>query len=97
MTGTYNISTRFEDAPLLKDAERARVDNLLQQVRQWNRSKQIKEYVEPARTFVRNRDVEITEGSEVETWLAWANAQAERFDPLCQSPYSVLDEPETVE
>ncbi len=31
-------------------------------------------------------------GSELAKWIEWAHQQADRLDPLCPSPPSILDE-----
>ena len=37
------------------------------------------------------------EGEELSGWLAWATAQADRMDPFCVGPRSVLDEAAPIE
>lgn len=88
------IIQKRQEVKRLKDKERARVEHLELEVKNWNRSRRIREYVDVVREFLINRDGEIQPGSDGETWLGWATAQADRYDPLCHSPHSILDEPD---
>ena len=51
------------------------------------------------RSFIRavkenslKKDGIIEQGKDLDDWLEWATDQADRLDPLVESPYSILDE-----
>ncbi len=75
----------------LQQIERTRLENLEKHAELWKRSQVIRAYVAVVQeradkeTFAYG-DLPVTE------WIDWALQQAERLDPLCVSPYSVLDE-----
>ncbi len=54
----------------------------------WNKSQQIRAYIGE----VRKVHKKIDPNSEIGKWLEWANKQADRMDPLAESPPSILDE-----
>lgn len=50
-------------------------------------------YVEAVRQWgAEKHGGEIKAGSELERWIIWALQQADRIDPLVDSPPSILDE-----
>lgn len=65
------------------EAEREAVTQLEEDARDWRRAEEI-------RAFVAARGAPDADGS----WAAWALAQADRIDPLRESPPSILDTPE---
>jgi hypothetical protein len=71
------------------EAEREAVDTLLSEAKDWKRAQSIRAYIlavdatPPLRGKRRQRAA----------WVGWAHAQADRLDPLCESPPSVLDTP----
>ena len=82
---------RNEELRRLHQMERARLENLEKHAELWKRSQAIRAYVGAVleradkETFAYG-DLPVTE------WIDWALQQADRLDPLCASPYSVLDE-----
>ncbi len=88
---------RAEQARLLAEkrkefkAEKARVDQLVTQAEDWNKSKLIRELVEAVRQ-AHSATGPIAPDSDIAQWIEWASRQAERFDPLRPSPPSILDE-----
>lgn len=74
-------------------AEQSKVDELLELVRNWKASQEIRGFVELIRTTNREDGNEIPPESELGKWIVWALAQADRFDPVKESPPSILDEP----
>lgn len=74
-------------------AEQARVNVLLQQAENWRKSQVLRNYIETARLQHLSEHGRIEEGSDFARWLGWAVQQADRLDPLVDSPPSILDEP----
>lgn len=87
------LKRRREELKARQQAEQARVDQLLAEIECWRRSRQIRAYVRHVESTVRRRCGVIDDGSELDLWLRWASTQADRFDPLVDSPPSILDEP----
>jgi hypothetical protein len=72
-------------------AEKSKVRALGQAAARWSRAEQIRSFISAA------RDVAIQNGQPVETgprfgdWIFWAERQADRMDPLKESPPSIID------
>ena len=74
--------------------EHGRVATLLREAEDWQKSQKIRQYVDAVRKTVLQKHDVIQEGSDIASWLAWASAQADRIDPLIQTPPSILDREE---
>ncbi len=57
----------------------------------WKRANTLREFLVIYRNQLTNELQPIEAGSELEKWLDWAEQQADRVDPLVQSPPSILD------
>lgn len=75
----------------LYKAEKARFDELLTQSKNWRKSKLVRELIEAVRGS-HSAAGPIEPGSKIAEWIEWATKQANRLDPLCESPPSILDE-----
>lgn len=75
-------------------AEQARVDRLLAEAVNWQRSAVLRDYIGAVRHAAMARGECVDEQSELGKWLKWADEQAERLDPLRPSPPSILDDQE---
>lgn len=73
-------------------AEKARVETLLQRARDWRQSQDLRAFIENVKQRHLASQGEIESGSEMAQWLVWAQQQADRLDPFCESPPSILDE-----
>lgn len=73
-------------------AEQSRVDSLLQQARDWRQSAELRAFIETVRQRQVAAHGKIDDDSEIGQWLVWARQQADRLDPLSESPSSILDE-----
>ena len=60
----------------------------------WYESQRIRKYIEVVKQAAVSKYGVIASGSELDEWLIWAARQADRLDPLVESPPSILDEPE---
>ncbi|MEA2986960.1 MAG: hypothetical protein QOD94_3214 [Alphaproteobacteria bacterium] len=75
----------------LYKAEKAQLQTLLTQAENWRKSKLVRELIEAVRNS-HAASGPIEPGSKIAEWIQWATRQAERLDPLCVSPPSILDE-----
>jgi hypothetical protein len=86
------LRRRREELQKRQQAEQARVDQLLAEADGWRSSRVLRAYIRTVESTVRRRDGMIEDGSELDQWLTWARCQADRLDPLVESPPSILDE-----
>lgn len=75
----------------LRREEEERVQALEKEASAWNKSQQIRAYLKAVREVALQKNGEIEPGSELDKWLTWASQQADRLDPLVESPPSILD------
>lgn len=73
-------------------AEEERVAALMGEAEAWHKSQAIRTYIQAARENLIEVRGEVVPDSDADGWLRWANNQADRVDPLTDSPPSVLDE-----
>ncbi|QDU09614.1 hypothetical protein [Gimesia aquarii] len=71
--------------------EQERVNSLVQEARSWKTSREIRQYLDFIRGSNKSSSGAITLSPELEQWLSWAEDQADRLDPLKESPSSILD------
>ncbi|MDQ7788209.1 MAG: hypothetical protein RDU01_11460, partial [Thermodesulfovibrionales bacterium] len=62
--------------------EKERVSALLQDVKNWNKSKQIREYIDAVKEQASRDNGKVTPDSELGKWFTWAAQQADYLDPL---------------
>jgi hypothetical protein len=82
---------RQEKLRLIQEEER-RIEELHAQADSWYRSQRIRAYLGAVRDAAISRHGTIQEGSELDEWLKWGEQQADRLDPLHESPPSIVDE-----
>ena len=75
-----------------KRREEAKIKDLLDQVKNWRLSQEIRDFLKAFEKVAIDIHGNIADGSELSKWLEWAHQQADRFDPLAESPPSILDE-----
>lgn len=90
-------SRLLEELRALKEAETKRVNALFEDASGWQKSKIIRAFIEAKKEAYNQQHGAIESGCEFEKWLVWANNQADRVDPLKESPLSILDEKEPKE
>ena len=73
------------------DAERRRVSSLLRQAKNWRKSEILRGYIEANRQKHMAACGQAQPSGEFAEWLHWATGQADRLDPLTESPPSILD------
>jgi hypothetical protein len=76
----------------LIELEKVKLKELGEEVDAWHKSQRIRNYVAAARNSAIAQHGAINPSSEMDEWLIWAEKQADRLDPLVESPYSVLDD-----
>jgi len=74
--------------------ERKRVIDLMEEACSWQDSRILRDYIEAVRKDAWGQGKDVGSDSEIGKWLAWAEIQADRLDPLKESPSSILDEAE---
>jgi hypothetical protein len=78
-------------------AEQSRVRVLRNAAASWSRAEQIRSFLAAARDSALMAGQSIEPGSPFGDWLTWAERQADRLDPLSESPISILDRKDEVE
>ena len=74
--------------------EQKRVDELMGEAEAWQDCRRLRDYIEAVRMKALAQGKDVGADSETGKWLAWAEKQADRLDPLKESPSSILDEAE---
>ena len=72
--------------------ERTRVSNLITDAENHQKSMQILDFVAAVEKEHRNGNAVYVDADEYESWVKWARDQADRLDPLSDSPPSILDQ-----
>jgi hypothetical protein len=81
-----------EERDRLRREEEARLQNLIDNASNWQKCKQIREYIQAVKEDAIRKNGGIEPGSELDRWLTWASQQADCFDPLVESPLSTYKE-----
>jgi len=76
------IERRRTEKERVIQEEKERVFALLQDVKNWHTSKQIREYIEAVKEQAIRDNGTVTPDSELGKWLTWATQQADYLDPL---------------
>ena len=72
--------------------ERTFVSSLITDAENFQKSMQIRDFVNAVEKEQRNGRAVYVNVDEYETWVKWARDQADRLDPLSDSPPSILDQ-----
>jgi hypothetical protein len=72
--------------------ERARVSKLVADAENFHKSKQVRDFIAAVENERLNGNSGYITDDDHETWVKWARDQADRLDPLTESPVSILDE-----
>ena len=75
-----------ENLQAKQEEEQRNVECLFQKATCWKQSQILREYIAAL------TDASHNPGEHNEGYLEWAMQQADRLDPFCESPYSILDE-----
>jgi hypothetical protein len=73
---------RREEEARRKREEEERVQSLINQAENWNKSRLIREYIEAVRDAAIRKNGMIEPNSGLFEWLSWARQQADKLDPL---------------
>lgn len=77
--------------------EKERVSGLFEDSDNWNKAFVLRKYITKVEKYLKSgKNAPFIEG-EAEDWLEWAYKQADRLDPLKDSPPSILDDAEELE
>ncbi|BAU49563.1 hypothetical protein SVA_3015 [Sulfurifustis variabilis] len=77
---------RRREAVRQRRLEEARAQALEIQLAAWQKSQQVRDYVEAVRRTAIERHGAIGPGSHLERWLTWTSEYADRLDPLRRDP-----------
>lgn len=77
--------------------EEARTRALMRAVLHWLRASQLRSFLSAARDAALQAGQSVDSGTPFGAWLKWAEEQADRMDPLKQSPASIVDREQQVE
>jgi len=80
---------RYE-AEQRRKVEQARVDELIREAERWELSRRIRRYLRAVERTALERHGRIDQGSEMDRWLDWGHAAADRYDPLTPRPAAGL-------
>jgi hypothetical protein len=72
--------------------ETARLKKLQDDATAWNTAETLRRYISAVDAMAREAGPDVPNQSPHSEWLRWAMEQADRIDPLRQSPPSILDE-----
>ena len=72
-------------------AEKSKVRALGQATARWSRAEQIRAFVLAVREAAAENGQSVEPGSPLGDWVIWAGRQADRMDPLKESPSSIID------
>ncbi len=72
-------------------AEQSRVNALRNATARWLRADQVRSFVSAARDAAVQNGQIVAPGSPFGDWIIWAEQQADRLDPLKESPASIID------
>ncbi len=75
---------RYQEEQRRKEAQ-ARVDSMILEVEAWERARRVRRYLRALQRTALEQNGRIDPGSEMDRWLDWAHAVADRLDPL--TPY----------
>jgi hypothetical protein len=81
---------RQQEIERAEHERRARVEEerfraLQAEANAWHQSRRLRQYIEAVRVDARTKHGATEAGSELDRWLVWACAQADRLDPLADS------------
>ncbi len=77
---------RREEMERQRREKQARVQALIKAAEDWQRSHQIRNYLQAVRDLALEKYGQVAPGSKLCEWLVWAEQQADHIDPLVESP-----------
>jgi hypothetical protein len=81
-----------EELRKIQKEELERLQRLETEVANWRKAQEIRAYVSAVESTIIARDGNIEPDSEIAKWISWVLSHSDRFDPLMESPPSILDE-----
>lgn len=83
---------RQEELARLRSEEQKRVDKLKADASSWQEAQRIRSYIAAVQASAAKGVGPFHPEGGLQEWLTWAEKQADRLDPLTESPPSILDE-----
>jgi hypothetical protein len=71
--------------------EKSKTRALEEAAAKWNRAEQIRSFIAAARSVAAQNGQAAEPGKPFGDWITWAERQADRLDPLKESPPSIID------
>jgi len=81
---TQEERRQCEESERIRREEEEKMKVLDREVASWQRSQQIRSYIEAVKKWGIQKYGEIKPDSELHQWLTWATRQADRLDPLVE-------------
>jgi hypothetical protein len=81
-----------EDIIRRQQEELAKLKRLETEVANWQKAREIRSYVDAIRQKFIETHGQVNPGTTLAEWIKWTMSHADRFDPLVDSPPSVLDQ-----
>lgn len=75
----------------LIEIEQSKVNALKGAAARWSQAERIRAFISAAKSSAPQNGHAIEPGTVLGDWIAWAESQADRLDPLKESPTSILD------
>jgi len=75
-----------------REEEQEKFDQLLQDAQAWDQCQKIRSFIEAVREKTLRTKKILAPDNTTGKWIAWAEQQADRLDPLIDSPPSILDD-----
>ncbi len=80
-----------------REEEKKRLQDLISEAQSWKQGQLIREYAAAVRAKAIEKNIEIIPGGEIDQWITWANQQADRLDPLVETPPPVSNDEKDTE
>ncbi|MCC7334615.1 MAG: hypothetical protein IT422_05945 [Pirellulaceae bacterium] len=87
-----DVRRRREELRKLQEAEQERVNDLLHYTTSWKRSREVRDYLDALCHSLVGPGCPVPIDGKLAEYLKWGFQQADRMDPLKDSPHSVLDD-----
>ena len=77
---------RWEIERRRAEEEKQKLEKLVSAVEDWHKSRRIREYIAKVEEMAATGKYTFNFEGDLDNWLKWAKAAADRLDPLCPAP-----------
>jgi hypothetical protein len=95
--GRLERQKKWEEERRRAEAEKQKLERLMNNVEKWHKSRLIREYISAVEGMASTGKYTFNVEGGVESWIKWAKEQADRLDPLCLLPQPPPSSQENVE